>query len=842
MRLACELGPTMEPPQGAARVIRRVARIPPQESARDAYSRRLTMSRYPTPSSFLRIAKRWGVLAMSLCGFVGLSAAPASAVVQCSEASLDAALATGGYHVFLGCGPGGSQPPGDLILSAEKTISVDTTIDFPAPVNGGNILSVFGRIFTVLPGVTLELRGLTLAGASQIGQGGLIRNEGTLLLSGVTLRGGSATEGGGALANFGVATIENSTIEDNTATSSGGGLYLASGSTTTIRGSTILRNTVFADLLSTAEGGGLFNDGTLLLENSTVAENHSENLGGALFTNGGSSTVSFSTFTDNTADGAGSVRAGAATTTVSGSILNGTCASALTSGGHNLESPGDTCGLGATGDLVDVGESDLALEARALDTGRNELYRLGRTSVARDTGGLAGCPATDQRGATRPDVGRGVACDIGAFEDSGIALTEIQKLLDQGQPDPRGGSTLQQFEIVGRSGDQIALMAVDSLGERSLYLHDGTGLSHIAGEATPVPGGLGTFFFPEDFVPIIQLSAHEGQFAFIFRAPRVPNPMPPPSQVFSPNVGIYLFSQSQPVTRCAGIGDLTASGDPFSDDGYPQLDLYQGTVTFPGDGIKTCDGTDFETLVPPTKILSNGDLIRRDTSPNAAIRNDADGLFFEARRRIFPLSGGSSLLDSGTYQYDAVLDEAILFTERRQTLDFGGDIQFTNGAITFAESATLLAATAADGLVLTDDGNGGVTEHGVVRTGIGTFTMSDGVAYFSRSARFSSFITPLPFDCFLAEGVQIGSTFGGSFEALLSAGDVFDDKTVSCALAGNDFADGPDLAFAVWFTDGTQAVYTATVPEPHTVPGLGFGALMLAGLARKERRRFEAAD
>ena len=78
------------------------------------------------------------------------------------------------------------------------------------------------------------------------------------------------------------------------------------------------------------------------------------------------------------------------------------------SAGHNIDSL-DQCNFHAAGDMV---STNPLLAALASNGGPTETLALSPGSSAIDAGD-AGCPATDQRGVTRP---QGAACDIGAFE------------------------------------------------------------------------------------------------------------------------------------------------------------------------------------------------------------------------------------------------------------------------------------------------------------------------------------------------------------------------------------------------------------------------------------------
>ena len=129
-------------------------------------------------------------------------------------------------------------------------------------------------------------------------------------------------------------------------------------------------------------------------------------------------------------------------TTVANTILLGSCSSAA-DGGNNLDPAGGSC-PGAPGDplLGPLADNGGPTRTRAPEPG----------SAALDAvpAGGAGCPPTDQRGATRPG---GAACEIGAYEVAppggitgpaeDIALTGARLT---GTVEPRGLATSFRFD------------------------------------------------------------------------------------------------------------------------------------------------------------------------------------------------------------------------------------------------------------------------------------------------------------------------------------------------------------------------------------------------------------
>ena len=106
---------------------------------------------------------------------------------------------------------------------------------------------------------------------------------------------------------------------------------------------------------------------------------------------------------------------------IANTLVEGDCAgSLLDSGGHNIESPGNTCGFNQATDQP--GEDQLNLGPLEDNSGPTKTHALLENSVAIDQIPEADCidgagdPLTaDQRGEPRP-AGASSTCDVGAFE------------------------------------------------------------------------------------------------------------------------------------------------------------------------------------------------------------------------------------------------------------------------------------------------------------------------------------------------------------------------------------------------------------------------------------------
>jgi CSLREA domain-containing protein len=251
-----------------------------------------------------------------------------------------------------------SASTGDLDILESLTIigdGADVTL-----IEG---VSINDRIFHVLVG-EVTLFGLTMSGGNVPSDGGGIYNEAILTLTDVVVSGNQAQKNGGGLFNAGTLVMTGSTVVGNGA---------------------VLDNHEF------------INSGTASLSNSTIS--------GHGLSNSGTADLSFVTVMGETA--------------VTGGILKATnalftaCSGTITSQGYNLIA--DSTGCTLSGDLTgNISDKDPLLGMLDDNRGPTPTHALMDGSPAIEAGSNAFCPATDQRGVTRP---RGVVCDIGAYEN-----------------------------------------------------------------------------------------------------------------------------------------------------------------------------------------------------------------------------------------------------------------------------------------------------------------------------------------------------------------------------------------------------------------------------------------
>jgi predicted outer membrane repeat protein len=223
--------------------------------------------------------------------------------------------------------------------------------------------------------------------------GGAIDNRGTLILENSSFMSNTSLNNGGAVVSFGGGsslTIDSSTFAGNE--SAGGGAISGNNA--------VITNSTFASNKAT-DGGAIYSGANLTITNSTFSENTAAN-GGGIFFYGNVASISSSTFYNNTLSNS----IYGVLSLVNSIVAGADCSGTITNGGGNL-STGSGC------PSITVTLDDLNLGLLALNApGTTPTHALLPGSAAIDAV-LGTCPATDQRGITRP---QGTYCDVGAFE------------------------------------------------------------------------------------------------------------------------------------------------------------------------------------------------------------------------------------------------------------------------------------------------------------------------------------------------------------------------------------------------------------------------------------------
>jgi hypothetical protein len=297
------------------------------------------------------------------------------------------------------------------LTGGELSVTDDLTITGP----GADSLTISGndsgRVVSIDSTVTAGITDVTIADGLAAATGAGIYNGGALTVEDATISGNSITFGyGGGIFNAGSLTVRNSTFFGNGGFGYGGAIAQLANATATVTGSTFVGN---SSLCTFCYGGAILAGGgssTMNVTNSTFVGNASGYQGGAIYTNA-TLTVTNSTFSGNSSANGGGIRSEFGNVTLQNSIVanssaGGNCDATfgVISGLGNVSWPDATC----PGSNVDP-----QLGALQDNGGPTETMALAPESPAVDAAVAADCPATDQRGVTRP---QGDGCDIGAFE------------------------------------------------------------------------------------------------------------------------------------------------------------------------------------------------------------------------------------------------------------------------------------------------------------------------------------------------------------------------------------------------------------------------------------------
>jgi hypothetical protein len=264
------------------------------------------------------------------------------------------------------------------LTSGELLIKQNLTITGPGAsqltISGDKLSRVFELSSKTKP--TVSISGLTLdngvgifaAGSSNTddGEGGAIRNEGTLTISNSILS-GNAAPAGGAINNDGTLTVIGCTLTGNSAPGGNGqGGAIANFGTLTLSASTLSHN-------SALYGGGIANYGTATVNAGTTLSDNSGTHGGGIYTTSGTVaglTIDGCTLSGNTAVNGGGIFDSAGTLTVRDSTVTSNSASVDGGGLYNTGTLYVTNGSHVTGNSAPSGA---------------DLYNLGRLQVSGDS-------------------------------------------------------------------------------------------------------------------------------------------------------------------------------------------------------------------------------------------------------------------------------------------------------------------------------------------------------------------------------------------------------------------------------------------------------------------------
>ena len=253
------------------------------------------------------------------------------------------------------------------------------------------------------------LTNLTFSGNSAGAGGGMYTELSAPTLTSVTFNGNSAIYGGGLASLSSEPTLMNVTFSGNSTTTLGGGLASLSSSPT-------LTNVTFSYNSATNSGGGMYNeDSSPTLINGTFSGNSARD-GGGMYYKTSASTLTNVTFSGNSAtNSGGGIYHEASNSNIRNTILWGNTAPTGAQIHSVTNSPIMSYSVvqGGYAGGTSIITADPLLGAFGNNGGFTKTIPLLAGSSAIDTGNDAVCPATDQRGVSRP---QGAHCDIGAFE------------------------------------------------------------------------------------------------------------------------------------------------------------------------------------------------------------------------------------------------------------------------------------------------------------------------------------------------------------------------------------------------------------------------------------------
>ena len=296
-----------------------------------------------------------------------------------------------------------------------------------APSYGGGMYNI--QSSPTLSKVTFSRNSVGIVnGASSLGGGMYNDNNSSPTLTDVTFHNNSANGGSGMYnGNKSNPKLTNITFSNNFASNNIGMSNSVGAGILNYDSSPTLTNVTFSSN-SADFGGGLYNDfnSNPTLTNVTFSANSASVQGGGIFNANNSSPILKNVIIANSTSG--------------GDCGNNTSTLNAASSNNLIEDASNACGLtnGVNGNIIG---SDPKLGPLANNGGFTQTMALISGSPAIDAGTNTGCPATDQRGTTRP---LGTRCDIGAYEAPAPVITTASSLPVTGFAPNRVTSLLPQ--------------------------------------------------------------------------------------------------------------------------------------------------------------------------------------------------------------------------------------------------------------------------------------------------------------------------------------------------------------------------------------------------------------
>lgn len=383
--------------------------------------------------------------------------------VTSGSVAFNTASGAAGLIVGSNDGPTGDVTFGGVRVEENVADSVAGLYVFPGAgfsMNGGWVranTATSGGVGGIANLGTMSLSNVAVSENTAADGAGGILNAATLDITSASVSNNDAGDGpGGGIFTSGSTTLDMVLVEDNAATSLGGGLLVTGGSVdgtdVAVRGHegplllgggiyqvdtgsgpadiTLHRAVISDNTVSSGGGGVVLDNGTHSFTNTTVSGNQvtdgSGEGGGIMVGGSGTLDLEFSTVVDNSAsEGGGVENMDTSTVTYTASLISdnagGDC-DTYDSGvrvSNDFNVAGDnTCGFGQSADVNNAGPMLGSTLGPLADNGGwfgvmlTHALLPGNPALDLATNPRP-CPATDERGNSRPN---GPACDSGAFE------------------------------------------------------------------------------------------------------------------------------------------------------------------------------------------------------------------------------------------------------------------------------------------------------------------------------------------------------------------------------------------------------------------------------------------